>query len=218
MTHKSIADIHEHEFIERLIGDPLDREALLGIRGLPDDPLIFTQVLLNDAPLPAKRRRWSGEDVDIFLHARNRPDEATAIQVKRIKVSAKAFRNQSPNKLPGFKKGVEQANLLADIGFFQVYLFVLVAVDSREHNRGEVSYDGPTNELRRVIETTIRPDKLLDRVGLLHLEYVQPMDYSPLSVGAGGSDLRQSATAVPQAAELTEWVAGVSSKYRSWST
>src|SRR5205807_941816 len=106
-----------------------------------------------------------------------RPDLAIAIEAKRVKV-----RSGRLNKLHDFKKGVRQANLLARIGFSQVYLFVFVVVDSREQNAGRMSYDGTDSYLRSVIEQAISVSDLDPRVGLMHYEFVQPMDHAPLCV------------------------------------
>ena len=126
--------------------------------------------------------------------------------MKRFKIKASAFFDQKPNKLHEFEKGVQQANRLANLGFSQVYLFVLVVVDSREHNGGKTSFAGPTMALKSVIERKIRPGNLLDRVGLAHYEFVQPMDHKPLTTGTSGCDLIRLAKQAVQPPELTEWV------------
>jgi hypothetical protein len=43
-----------------------------------------------------------------------------------------------------YDKAVSQANRLAEMGFAQVYLFVIVVVDSRENNQGRYTYEGST--------------------------------------------------------------------------
>jgi hypothetical protein len=146
-------------------------------------------------------------DVDILLVVPGRPDLATAIQVKRIKVGAAALRTRRPNKLHELKKGVRQANVLARIGFSQVYLYVFVVVDSREQNAGRISYDGPSSELRSLIRQVISPRGLDQRVGLIHFEFVQPMDDEPLGSGTYGADLVRLAESMAQPPEVTTWVA-----------
>ncbi len=201
MVHPSIADIPEDRLVEHLLAHPYWRDAVLSTHGIPDNPLDFQRVSLNDAPGGLQG------DVDILVCAKDQPHLATAIEVKRVKVGAAAFRSGQPNKLQEYEKGVRQANLLSRVGFSQVYLFVLVVVDSREHNAGRTTYDGPTPELRAVIDNAIGPRDLDRRVGLIHHEFVQPMDYAPLGVGAGGKHLVRLAECAEQPAALTNWVA-----------
>ncbi len=144
-------------------------------------------------------------DVDILLIPPDGPDQATAIEVKRLKI-----RDGSANKLHEFKKGVRQANSLEEIGFHQVYLYVLVAVDSRNVNAGEISYDdGISSELRHHIDQLISPHELHDQIGLMHQEFVQPMDSEPLGVGTYGGHLVRLATGRARHYEVTKWVANV---------
>jgi hypothetical protein len=97
------------------------------------------------------------------------------------------------NKLSEISKGIGQANKLARIGFGQVYLWVLVHVDSRKQNRGQVSYTDLGTRLRGQIGSELSTYGLLDRVGLLSYEFVQPMDYAPLGVGSAGTHLERLA-------------------------
>ena len=147
------------------------------------------------------RRTW------IYSSSRPTHPRQVAIEVKRIKVHAPTFASGIPNKLQEYDKAVEQANLLARVGFAQVYLYVFVVVDSRHHNEGRVTYDGLTPELRARIEAVISPERLEARVGLAVHELIQPMDHPPLITGAGGIHLRRVAMAVQQPEELTRWLA-----------
>jgi hypothetical protein len=114
------------------------------------------------------------------------------------------------NKLQEFEKGVQRANRLAQIGFWQVYLWVFVLVDSRKQNAGRITYAGPTPKLSAQIKRVISAQQLHERVGLDHHEFVQPMDYEPLDIGTFGSDLLRLATAVSQPPEVTAWVDDIS--------
>jgi hypothetical protein len=199
--HESLADIEEKDLVRRLLTDPLSRADLLGVHGMPKAPLIFPALNLRDAPGSVQT------DVDLLLVELNAPEEAVAIEVKRIKVHASTFASGIPNKLQEYEKGVQQANLLARVGFAQVYLYVFVVVDSRHHNAGRVTYDGLTPELRARIEAVVSLKRLDPRIGLAVNELIQPMDHPPLTTGAGGMDLHRKAKAVQQPAELTRWLA-----------
>ncbi len=199
--HESIADIHEKEIVRRLVAHPFYRADLLGISGMPTAPLIFRELDLWGAPGAVQT------DVDLVFAEPSAPEAAVAIQVKRIRAQARTFLSGEPNKLQEYEKTVEQANLTARVGFSQVYLYVFVVVDSRQHNAGRVTYEGLTSALRARIEAVISLERLDPRVGLVTYDFVQPMDHAPLTGGAGGFGLRRLATAVQQPAELTRWIA-----------
>ncbi len=199
--HASLAAIPEKDLLSRLVENPLTRIDLLGIAGLPNAPEIFEAQSLRDAP-------GAGEgDADLLFVEPKAPDAAVAVEAKRIKVHGSTFKSGTPNKLHEYAKAVEQANQLARVGFAQVYLYVFVVVDSREHNAGRVTYDGLTPKLRARIAADVSPRNLDARVGLVVYDLVQPMDHAPLTVGAGGIHLERLATPASQPADLTRWLA-----------
>jgi hypothetical protein len=201
--HASITEIPEALLIKRLMSNTYRRPYLLSIRGIPPQSIPFQRVPLRGLPGGPEG------DVDILLCVPDQPGLATAIEVKRIKVGTRALRNRRPNKLTGLRKGVRQANLLAGIGFWQVYLYVFVVVDSREQNAGRITYKGIPTELQASIGRVIPPNGLDSRVGLMYLQFVQPMDYEPLHVGADYCHLVRLAKPAAQSAAVTAWVAQV---------
>jgi hypothetical protein len=201
MTHRSIANIPESDLIATLLADWYWRQTILNFHGIPNQPEIRQCVSL--ASLPGQ----GDGDVDILAWDRKKPESATAVEVKRIKVGAGAFVSGKPNKLQEYEKACRQANRLARIGFWQVYLFVLVVVDSREQNAGRNTYEGATPELERVIVDTITVRGLKPTVGVARHDFIQPMDYPPLGVGAGGIHLLRVATSGVQPDAVTAWVA-----------
>lgn len=206
MEHPSLANIPEAKLVERLLADPYWRSNIVTLFGMPGDPVVLQMVSLNSAP--GIRTEGPG-DVDILLGSATRPDSATAIEVKRIKLRVNATRGGRPNKLRELKKAVEQANRLAKIGFSQVYLYVLVGVDTREQNRGKFSFEGASLELKRLIDREVSTSTcdLIKRIGLYKCEFVQPMDFDPLMIGSHHMHLIRSAGIVTQSDELTRWVA-----------
>jgi hypothetical protein len=204
LTHPSLADIPEGELVQRLLSDPLWRWDMFELHGMPKGMLDKQRVSLKTAPGGFKG------DVDALRCALNHPEEAVAFEVKRIKFGRSALLpGGRPNKLQEFDKAVEQANRLAQVGFSQVYLYVIVVVDAREQNAGQVTYQGLSSELKSLVASVLTPEKLNPRIGFCDLEFTQPMDYAPLSVGTHGVHLRRLGTAAPQRDELTKWVAGV---------
>ena len=195
--HASVADIAEMKLVKLLMDSPIWCQGrLLNIEGIDAASTLYQCVPLTG--LPGSPRG----DIDLLLVPPSRPDHATAIEFKRIKI-----RDGEANKLQEFKKGVEQANRLAMIGFYQVYLYILVAVDSRATNEGQMSFaDGIGWELRNEIAELISPRCLKPGVGLMHWEFVQTTDHPPLGVGHGGGHLVRLAEPRAQSVEVTAWV------------
>src|SRR5262245_52241727 len=100
MVHASLAEISEQKLVRQLLAHPLNRSMLLGGVGFPKDVHVFLEILLDKALGACEG------DIDLLVCAPGRPDAAIAIQVKRVKVGANAFRNETPNKLKGIQKGV----------------------------------------------------------------------------------------------------------------
>jgi hypothetical protein len=186
--------------VRRLLAHPFNRADLLGIRGIPSDALTLTTVPLIGLPGSPQG------DVDILAWAPPRTDEAVAFEVKRFKVVVEQDSWARLNKLHEFQQGVRQANLLARIGFCQVYLWVLVVVDSRAQNVGTISYAGMNSDTNREVGAAVDTRGLDSRIGVVVHELVQPMDNPPLTVGSGGIHLIHAATPVPQPPEVTAWV------------
>lgn len=202
-AHQSIADICEQDLVARLVRDPHWRERITNIHGMPENPNVYTE-----EPLEGIAESVSG-DVDLLLVEKSAPENATAIQIKRIKVGENAFHTGKPNKLSDIEKGVRQANLLDSVGFFQVYLYLFIVVDSRVRNIGEYSYKGLTPELQSTLRAEINVSRLHSNIGMIEFEFTQPMDSAPLGVGAYGGSLKRLATPRSQASDVTAWVKGV---------
>jgi hypothetical protein len=213
LIHPSLVEIDEAELVERVLSNPLRRDFLLNIKGIEAHSIALTCVPMTGLPGSPEG------DVDILLVPPGRPDRATAIEVKRIKVGASALRSRRPNRLREFTtKAVRQANRLARIGFSQTYLWPLVVVDSREQNAGRNTYDGMPASMHSAVMDALTVNGLDPRVGLIHYNFVQPMDYSPLTVGAGGTHLVKLAEEVAQSADVTTWVAHLAASRRDERT
>lgn len=192
LAHESLAMIKEADLVQRLISDPHWRGRLLGVHGIPADATPYPEV-----PLEALGREG---DIDILVVHSSRPDLATAIQVKRIKVQANTFRSGSPNRLSALDELRRQTNVLVELGFAQVFCFAIVVVDSREHNRGEYRFDGLTAALRKTIEG------LSSNAGFVHYELVQPVDDVPLHAGTYSGKVLRLPKVRLQPPAITEWV------------
>ena len=204
MKHLSLADIPESELVDRLMNDRFYRDSLISIHGIP--PNVMHRLAVPMRGLPNDPRG----DIDILLVPSGSPENSIAIEVKRIKVARTAFHKQGqPNRINELNKGVRQSNLLAKIGFSQVYYLVLVPVDSRDHNNQEsTTLDGLTQTLNTLITQQIssKIETLDSRVGLMRFDLIQPMDYAPLGTGASHGHLIRLAAPSLQPKAVTEWV------------
>jgi hypothetical protein len=133
-------------------------------------------------------------DIDILFSAANRPEQAVAYQIKRIKIGINQLRNGTPGKLQEFKKLAQQANLLAQMGFWQVYAYAIVVVDAREQNAeelktGKLTFQGFSSELRSKLEFSFSSaTQFFDAsVGFGVMDFTQTMDSAPFTVGPTGS-------------------------------
>jgi hypothetical protein len=206
LIHDSIADISEDQLVERLFSDPVWGSDFFELAGMPRGMANRQRVLLNTAPGDFKG------DIDVLLCDPDHPEQSVAYQIKRIKFGINQIRNGTPSKLQEYKKVAQQANLLAQMGFWQVYANVVVVVDAREQNSGRLTYAGLSAELKTLVDSAISLDLLKERVGLGILDFTQPMDYKPFTVGTHGLTLRRLSTPAVQSQDLTKWVSGLFSK------
>ena len=201
LLHGSITEILEKNLVSRLMSDPHQRNNLLNIRGLMQGARV-----LEGIDHSRFRKELRG-DVDMLVLPS--AGQATAIQVKRFKMvlgdsSQHATLLGRMERL--FDEGVEQANRDADLGFSQVYLWVFACIDSREQNGGRLTYDGPNSTISCAIDRIVSIQHLHPRVGLMHFDWVQPMDYPPFELGTSGGHLKRVAETVEQPADLTAWL------------
>ena len=200
LMHQSLANIHEPDLVARLLRDPHWRSRIIGLHGIPSDVLALPTVTLDGFPGAPEG------DIDALLIPPNTPSEAIGVQIKRIKVQDDTFRTEAPNKLHELAKGTRQANLLAQLGFCQVFYFVFIVVDSRLQNGGRRSYEGLTSNLRAKLDAAVSVDGLDTRVGLAQFEFVQPLDDEPLGAGTFRGRLIRRAVPAIQPTHVTEWI------------
>jgi hypothetical protein len=207
-AHSSLAEIPEDKLVDRIVTDIIWGREFFQLYGMPSGMVNRQCRSLQSAPGAPRG------DVDVLFCAPNLPEQAVAYQVKRIKFGISQLRNGTPGKLEEFKKLAQQANLLARMGFWQVYAYVIVVVDAREQNAGKVTYEGLSSKMRSMVYSAVSfaPQFFDGRVGLGLLDFTQPMDFAPLTVGTHGLDRRRRAEPATQSEDLTKWVAHVFSK------
>jgi hypothetical protein len=199
MTYESLAEIPEGDLVRRLLSDSHWRDRILRLHGIPDGVEYFREVQLTGLGAEG--------DIDILAVNPLSPNLATAIQVKRVRVSDKSFaQGGKPNKLNEISKLNRQASLLVELGFWQVFAFVFVVIDSRIRNLGRYAFDGLTPELRVKIEQGISAEGLDARAGFIVYEFTQPMEDHPLSTGSFFGQIMRMPTCAPQSLAVTRWV------------
>lgn len=201
LVHNSLAAIPERCLVRCLLDDPVWRSRLLGLQSIADEAEAYPEV-----PLSGLKRVG---DIDILAVAPNRPEHATAIQVKRVKVSEQTFQTRRPNRLLAVNELKRQTNLLVDLGFAQVLAFAIVVVDSRAQNRGTYSFDGLEPELRSTIDSYLNVAGLDAAAGFMQYELVQSMDDRPLGTGTFAARLHRLPMVQQQPSEVTAWVKDV---------
>jgi hypothetical protein len=208
LKESSIADLRETEIIRQVFA--AGRSYFSGFHGFPTPAVACVERKLFDAATRVNT------DVDILIAAPGRPDQAIAVECKRFKLDADALRVESeqdepyPKKLAEFPKGVTQANALVErAGFWQVYLWVLVMIDTREQNGGRYTYEGLKSKAQAKVSAAISRAQLDKRVGLVRFDFVQSMDSPFLGLGTIHISLHDHVAvqrSEPQAEWLTRWV------------
>ena len=217
LIHDSLADIPEDKLVDRIVTDVLWGREFFQFYGMPSGMVGRQCVSLNTAPGDPKG------DIDVLFCAPDLPQQAVAYQIKRIKLGINQLRNGTPGKLEEFKKLAQQTNLLARMGFWQVYAYAIVVVDAREQNAceqndGKVTFRGLSREMRSKVEHAVSAaTQLFDaRAGFGVMDFIQTMDSEPFTVGTHGLHVRRFCQPATQSERLTKWVANVFSAPASW--
>jgi hypothetical protein len=213
LAHESLAEIPEDKLVDRIVTDIIWGREFFQFHGMPSGMMNRQRVSLQTAPGAPKG------DIDVLFSAPSLPEQSVAYQIKRIKFGINQLRNGTPGKLQEFKKLTQQANLLAQMGFWQVYACAIVVVDAREQNAeeqktGKLTFAGLSSEMRSKVETAVSSaTQFFDaRVGFGVMDFTQTMDSAPFTHGTHGLDVRRFSKPAEQSEELTKWVAGIFSK------
>jgi hypothetical protein len=213
LAHESLAEIPEDKLVDRIVTDIIWGREFFQFHGMPSGMMNRQRVSLQTAPGAPKG------DIDVLFSAPNLPEQSVAYQIKRIKFGINQLRNGTPGKLQEFKKLTQQANLLAQMGFWQVYACAIVVVDAREQNAeeqktGKLTFAGLSSEMRSKVETAVSSaTQFFDaRVGFGVMDFTQTMDSAPFTHGTHGLHVRRFSKPAEQSEELTKWVAGIFSK------
>jgi hypothetical protein len=157
------------------------KQLILQELGVTLDSFISTEVT-NPFTQPNKKPG----DIDVLIFEPHYPNQAIAIECKKVSVVAENTKKDIVHKVEKIGKGVSQANALRELGFFQTYIAIITVVDGRQRSDyntlhrgiGESSHDthlgAQTHKtLKRIYEFPRREDLHKD-IGIIFIEIVQP--------------------------------------------
>lgn len=206
MQALSATAIHEAPLCRWLFGkSPAFRNLATELRIGPGSRVTFevsTRELVPSARGPG--------DIDVLVFDQRAPQHALAIEVKRIRVAPESFDTGLPSGLSELKHGVQQANLLGELGFHRTYLLIAVVTDGRQRSDYNFFGRGPSLELLQIITQFTGRDRLSSGVGLAFVELTQPVDKDVTDAGSTGAWVNRSAQDSEQPATLTGAIAKLS--------
>jgi hypothetical protein len=141
-------------------------------------------------------------DADAVLIERGRPELATVVEFKRVKVSPSSLLTDGVNKLGELPKAVRQANALHAVGFGAVWLTVIVVADTRPAD-GSATFRFTPHQLIQRVYDAIPMSKLNKGVGITVCEITQVSDRPANWRGGSGGQILRMATERGQPTDLT---------------
>ncbi|MFZ0913537.1 MAG: hypothetical protein WBQ76_07650 [Candidatus Korobacteraceae bacterium] len=123
-------------------------------------------------------------DIDLVICRWQAPQEAAAIEFKRVKITVDDPEHHQLNKLEETYKGVEQANRLHEsFRFYQTYLAIMIAIEASSQEDTNIPCRGidpaatpdygQTKTFKRIVEFPGR-EELQSDIGIVFFEVVQP--------------------------------------------
>jgi hypothetical protein len=203
MKTPSATDVNEAElahwlFTAFMSSRPIAEELCF----IPEMQLAF----MMDRKVLAPIARGPG-DIDVLAANATYPEQAIAVEVKRVKMPSGSYSTSLPNKLQELEKGCTQVGLLREIGFHRSHLLVAVVADGREQTEVSFAFRGPTPALVKAVKEKLRSLKFHPDVGVVVVEATQPVDKDIQDSGAIGIWTHQGASMIQQPPELTANIA-----------
>jgi hypothetical protein len=145
-------------------------------------------------------------DIDVLLSEPGHPEQAIALECKRLKVAQHSFGSSLLTKSGNLRKGVRQANGLRQLGFWQSYLCILVAIDAEAQPIGPRFFSYLTTELVNAVYRFPEREKLDRSVGLLICEFTHVKKDSEHLADNIGIECIMPAQSQPQSSVVTDLV------------
>jgi len=205
MNSESVTAASEAEVVEFLFHEST-------FRGLLRDELGIT-TWQSRFKIPRERLGISSGpgDIDVLLTPHGDARSAIAFECKRAKVQAAALIDPTgvPNKLRELPKAIRQTSELAETGFHQSFLMVIVQIDARLHPAANWLTRGLRPDLVKTIRDAADLNNLHSDAGLMIVELTQPADIPIEDAGGMGLEMLRTANQKTQPYELTRSIQGL---------
>lgn len=144
-------------------------------------------------------------DIDIIICDKNKPQEPIAIEVKifKAKLDENGEANFKGRMTRNFKKGVEQANGLKNIRFYNSYLLLLIEVDGRDNHVNNLISRNLNNRNFKKIYNFPYKENLCQDVGIIYIEVIQPTDSTIERTGMIAINIERKANKIIQPSDLS---------------
>lgn len=197
-----VASVGEQAITQWLFRQPAPRSLLLSALGIQPHATLHAGVT---TPLIEPSRSKPG-DIDLVAFELMKPGEATAVEVKRVKVTTYSDRDDHVNKIRGLDKGVDQASALASLGFHRCYYAIVLQVDGWRRTDFNVLFRGASPQTLERVYDCPRMDRLDTDVGVVLIEVVQPTGASHDQMAMVGVCVMRGATPRDQPEQVTRRV------------
>lgn len=154
------------------------------------------------------QRNINHPDFDLVICNPRSPHLTTAIQCKRVKVTAINDDKDKVNKLEGVGQVVKQARIQREeYGFHQNYIALFIQTFGRNREKKNVLFRGPSNETFQEIYDFPQRDSIHEDVGIIFIKITQPTGTDFREKGSIGICVDKAAGKLTQSTSLTERIA-----------
>ena len=113
-------------------------------------------------------------DIDILLYEKHNENKAIGIECKIIKSESRAHQTPKINKITSVhKKGTQQANGYAEIGFSRVYLLIVILDDGRHYKNPNFIFRSTPSEFLEELYGFDWNSRLNEDIGIIYVYVYQ---------------------------------------------
>ena len=173
-NESSVVELTEKEIISWMLNNHSHRDFILSdlIEHNLGDHFLSTEV---ESPLLTKDDQKNIGDIDLLLCPIERPELATAIEFKRIKVLTQENGEVKINRLEHNKsKGVKQIKQMRKFEFHKTYLGIIIEDDGRHiKGKGTIFKSANNERINDIYRITYDPN-LDENAGVIFIRINQP--------------------------------------------
>ncbi len=198
---QSVRDVHETPIVRWLFSQDTFRSLIIGQLIKSDDSAEYELNVID--PIIENTHKKPG-DVDILICSPQHPDQAIAVETKRVKVLLSDDGSQKVNKLGDLEEGIVQANGLQSLGFWKSYFMPIILVDARKTQSANTILKYQIQKETRPIYEIPLQSSMNGDVGVAFVEIIQPTGRDYREQGSVGICVDKEARELRQPARLTE--------------